>query len=177
MAFTGECPECGSTENEEVNCWVGTCSVCKGKHVVSELELEHWSLDRRIAHEIMGMVACDKWEGTNLGSAGGPAIIKRCEHALDGCYDVTKWNNAWDGLSGVPPFSSDSKQALRAWEKIRMRLPEDLAPGKATEWMWLWAADGVHICIVSGLLEDYTSVARGTVPLAIARAGVWVLSQ
>lgn len=42
-------------------------------------------LDALVAEKVMGMVPCDGWERTNLGSAGGPAMMKNCQQHSN-CY-------------------------------------------------------------------------------------------
>ncbi len=43
------------------------------------------ALDTLVAEQVMALVPCDAWEPTNLGSAGGPALLKRCS-AQHHCY-------------------------------------------------------------------------------------------
>jgi Phage ABA sandwich domain len=43
------------------------------------------ALDTLVAEHVMALVPCDAWEPINLGSAGGPALLKRCS-APHHCY-------------------------------------------------------------------------------------------
>jgi hypothetical protein len=43
------------------------------------------ALDTLVAERAMDCVPCDAWEPTNLGSAGGPVLLKRCS-APHRCY-------------------------------------------------------------------------------------------
>ena len=43
------------------------------------------ALDTLVAEQVMDFVPCDAWEPTNLGSAGGPVLLKRCR-AQHHCY-------------------------------------------------------------------------------------------
>ena len=43
------------------------------------------ALDTLVAEQVMDCVPCDAWEPTNLGSAGGPVLLKRCR-AQHRCY-------------------------------------------------------------------------------------------
>lgn len=43
------------------------------------------ALDILVAEQVMALVPCDAWEPINLGSAGGPALLKRCS-AQHPCY-------------------------------------------------------------------------------------------
>jgi hypothetical protein len=43
------------------------------------------ALDILVAEQVMALVPCDAWEPINLGSAGGPALLKRCS-AQHHCY-------------------------------------------------------------------------------------------
>lgn len=47
-------------------------------------EIEH-ELDAIIAEKVMGLEPCDNWRPINLGSAGGPAMMKECAPAHN-CY-------------------------------------------------------------------------------------------
>lgn len=42
-------------------------------------------LDALVAEKVLGMIPCDDWEGINLGSEGGQAMIKNC-HQHSNCY-------------------------------------------------------------------------------------------
>jgi hypothetical protein len=58
-------------------------------------------LDRLVA-DALGVVPCDAWEPTNLGSVGGPAVMARgCYHAQGACYPTVTNGRA----GGLPPFS------------------------------------------------------------------------
>ena len=63
-------------------------------------------LDRAVA-DAMGMVPCDGWERSNLGSAGGPIIIGTdCYHAPEACWSTV---TNGPGVGGLPAFSTDRR--------------------------------------------------------------------
>src|SRR5258706_15898994 len=73
-------------------------------------------LDLLVAHEVLGLVPCGDWERMNLGSGGGPVVVKRCQHAEGACYSTVVY-----GGGGCPRFSSDIRAAWTAVEHLRER--------------------------------------------------------
>lgn len=76
-------------------------------------------LDELIAQKVMGMVPCDQWETFNFGSAGGPALAKRCDHPSDTCYPTTVLSSVAGPVGGCPAFSRDVEAAWRVWGRLR----------------------------------------------------------
>lgn len=81
-------------------------------------------LDKRVAHEVMGLVPCDSWRRTNLGSAGGPVLMRDggCEHG-DGssCYPRLEIASIHGPIGGVPRYSTRINLAMKVVEKMRER--------------------------------------------------------
>src|SRR5258706_15726974 len=83
-------------------------------------------LDLLVAHEVLGLVPCGDWERMNLGSGGGPGVVKRCQHAEGACYSTVVY-----GGGGCPSFSSDIRGAWARVAHLRQRgvrfmlLPKD----------------------------------------------------
>ena len=63
-------------------------------------------LDRACAHEVNGLVPCDRWKPINFGSAGGPALQKMCDHAPNTCYSSVETGSMLGRIGGVPPYAS-----------------------------------------------------------------------
>ena len=72
-------------------------------------------LDRLVAEKVLGLVPCDGWEPVNLGSAGGPALMKTCQHTPDSCHSTKDHYQ----VSGLPRFSTELAPAWRVWEYLR----------------------------------------------------------
>lgn len=71
-------------------------------------------LDRAVAEQVMGQVPCDAWEPINFGSAGGPAVLKRCAHPEGTC-----WSTLVYGGGGVPRYSTEIRESWRIVEHYR----------------------------------------------------------
>jgi hypothetical protein len=79
-------------------------------------------LDALIAERVMGIVPCDKWRKTNLGSAGGPALMKDdgdCPHERDKCYSVITTASIYGVIGGPRKYSTDIKAAWKVVERLR----------------------------------------------------------
>ena len=74
-------------------------------------------LDAAIAERIMDMVPCDKWGRHNLGSAGGPVLLKACSHKEGECYSTLEMPCIMGSLGGPPKYSS-SLDACREALKV-----------------------------------------------------------
>lgn len=78
-------------------------------------------LDKRIAHEVMGLAPCDSWRQTNLGSAGGAVLMRdgNCEHG-DGstCYPRIETGSIHGPIGGVPRYSSSVEAAMQVVQKM-----------------------------------------------------------
>ena len=81
----------------------------------SGAETEAEALDRAVAERVLGMVPCDGWTPTNLGSAGGPALMKECTHPAGTCYPAAR-PAAVLGHRGGPRRYSSAVSA--AWEVV-----------------------------------------------------------
>lgn len=77
-------------------------------------------MDALVAYAL-GVVPCAAWEPTNLGSAGGPAVMARgCYHAPGACYPTVEHH----GAGGLPPYSRPAGR----WHHQGLSL-RDLPPG------------------------------------------------
>ena len=70
-------------------------------------------LDLLVAEKVMKIVSCDMWTETNLGSAGGPALLKNCFH--ESCYSTLEIGSLLGTIGGCPRYSS---QINIAWEVV-----------------------------------------------------------
>lgn len=72
---------------------------------------DHAALDAQVAERLFGMVPCDGWVYFNLGSAGGPAYERKCDHERDKCWN-TKVEprggllSVFNAFGGLPTYSS-----------------------------------------------------------------------
>ena len=71
-------------------------------------------LDLLVAEKVMRLVSCDMWTETNLGSLGGPALLKNCFH--ENCYSTLEIGSLLGTIGGCPRYSS---QINIAWEVVR----------------------------------------------------------
>lgn len=79
-------------------------------------------MDRAVA-EALGLIACDDWEPINFGSAGGPALIKKCSH--DECYPAQMLGSVMGPVGGCPRYSTDLGIAMiHVWPALK-RLCKD----------------------------------------------------
>ena len=81
-------------------------------------------LDGLVAERVMGLVPCDTWRQTNLGSAGGAVLMRDggCEHAKGTCYprlEIT--GNIHGPIGGVPRFSTDIAAAMEVFEHLHRK--------------------------------------------------------
>lgn len=72
--------------------------------------------DALVAERVMGIVPCDDWEPINLGSGGGPAVMKRCAHENGACYSTVVY-----GGGGCPRYSTEIRYAWEVVEWMRKR--------------------------------------------------------
>jgi hypothetical protein len=83
-----------------------------------ELDAE---LNALIADKVMEQVACDGYSQINLGSAGGPALRRDCQHEKDKCYPSAEIGSAWGKIGGCPNYSGEIRLAFEVVEKMRER--------------------------------------------------------
>jgi hypothetical protein len=62
----------------------------------------------------MGLIPCDQWTKMNFGSAGGPALLKNCDH--ENCYSTLEIGSIHGTIGGCPRYSSKINSA---WEVVR----------------------------------------------------------
>lgn len=79
-------------------------------------------LDRLVAEKIMGLVPCQDWTRFNLGSAGGPALMKSCNHANGECYPSNELGTGFGGkVGGCPRYSTDWNTMKEVVEKLKTK--------------------------------------------------------
>lgn len=78
--------------------------------------MDNREIDALVAEKVMGLIPCDKWTPINLGSAGGPALLKNCQH--DNCYPATRLN---DWVGGCPEYSTDIAAAWQVVERFTQK--------------------------------------------------------
>jgi hypothetical protein len=71
-------------------------------------------LDVLVAEKVMGLIPCDQWTEMNFGSAGGPALLKNCDH--ENCYSTLEIGSIHGTIGGCPHYSS---KIHSAWEVVR----------------------------------------------------------
>lgn len=95
------------------------------------------ALDVAVAERVLGMVACDRWESINLGSAGGPAWISRCEHELRRCYPngaPHRYSQDWAAMGELVESLTAQGKAVEI----------ALEPHQPPEWRWQAVVDGYY---------------------------------
>jgi hypothetical protein len=120
-------------------------------------------LDAVIAERVMGLQPCDAWAPINFGSAGGPALAKRCQHP--NCYPTQTLGSMFGTVGGAPRFSTDIAAAWQVVERLADQWAYINVDLKNRRW----------VCRLSdGLAHagDHPSVQAiaDTAPLAICRA-------
>jgi hypothetical protein len=78
------------------------------------------ALDTLVAEQVMALVPCDAWEPINLGSAGGPALLKHCS-AQHHCYPRHHPMAFSTLIAAAWPIVE--RLADQGWETIIRRLP------------------------------------------------------
>src|SRR5947207_341300 len=71
--------------------------------------------DLLVAQRVMGLVPCADWEAFNFGSAGGPALLKKCNHPVDACFPIFTTQSIYGTIGGPPRYSTDIRAA---WELV-----------------------------------------------------------
>jgi hypothetical protein len=64
-------------------------------------------LNGYLAKRVMGLVPCDGWRLINFGAAGGPALLKECEHENGRCYAVSPVGSIHGRVGGVPEYATE----------------------------------------------------------------------
>lgn len=133
-------------------------------------------LDALIAQRVMGLVPCADWEVTNFGSAGGPALLKKCEHPADTCYPTVTTGSIYGTIGGPRRYSADIRAAWQVVERIlaiprEFRLERLAAPGwrvgtrsarGSRRWAWVTAETAPEaICRAALELVQENSNGRG----------------
>ena len=115
-----------------------------------------------VAQEI-GLISCDEWEETNFGSAGGPALIKHCEH--NNCYSTKKIGSVFGTVGGCPPYSTDRLWAFDLMGEV-------------------WKMDKSAVIFVDTIglrffwTAGYEKMIEGpTFPLRACRAAIWLVAR
>jgi hypothetical protein len=124
-------------------------------------------LDSKIAEMVFGLTPCDGWERVNFGSAGGPALMKRCEHLQGRCYPSQTVGSINGRIGGPPRYSSDYGAAMQVFEA----LVEMTGYGSITADMEDARGEGFVVSIVVGF-DDAIVNSTGPLPLAICRAAI-----
>ena len=120
-------------------------------------------LDRLVA-EALGVVPCDAWVPTSLGSAGGLAVMSDgCPHAHGACYPTVTHGPA----GGLPPWSQPDGRYR--YDRLTV---DDLPPDHAL----LRQADGSYV--VLALAANGRVLAQAcTEPLVLALAVLELASE
>lgn len=75
-------------------------------------------LDLLVAQRVMGLVPCPDWEVTNFGSAGGPALMKKCNHPTDRCFPTVTTSSIYGTIGGPRRYSTDVRSAWEVVERL-----------------------------------------------------------
>lgn len=81
------------------------------------------NLDALVAQQVMNLVPCAGWEVTNFGSAGGPALLKKCSHPADACYSTVTTGSVYGTIGGPARYSTDIRAAWRVVDRMLAILP------------------------------------------------------
>lgn len=136
------------------------------------IELEAGSaLDALVAEKIMQLVPCDGWEPINFGSGGGPAVMKRCDHAPNACYSTVVY-----GGGGCPRYSTEIRYAWEIVERMRelekcvtvFCYPDPVGPTGGGWWVSIDQPDSSR--------HENQAINVDTAPLAICLAALTVCS-
>src|SRR5687767_4091223 len=82
-------------------------------------------LDALVANRVMRQVPCDAWDWINFGSAGGPALIARCNHQRGQCYPTKEGGSISGQFGGPARYSTDIRAAFDAANAVLDRLGDD----------------------------------------------------
>jgi hypothetical protein len=122
-------------------------------------------LNALVAEKIFSLTPCDGWVPMNFGSAGGPALARRCDHAPDTCYSTRTLGSIRGRIGGAPPYSTDPGAAWLVVEAL---------PGCCTKIIRENVA-GVRYDVTINLDESHTRTFHamaGTMPLAVCRCAL-----
>ena len=81
-------------------------------------------LDELIAKNIFGMIECDKWQSSNLGSAGGPVLMSNCKHDHETCWPKQEISSFFGMIGGCSKYSTDLTQNRILLNKMLEALPQ-----------------------------------------------------
>jgi hypothetical protein len=126
---------------------------------------EYIRIDTEVAEKVMGLVPCAEWTPTNFGSAGGPAVTKRCKHPDGACYPTIENPGIFGIAGGCPRYST---KVAAAWEVVEKMTSTHYTFALSVFWKNRHPAEAMF---GSEWGWDVTLSAE-TVPLAICRAAL-----
>ena len=85
------------------------------------LDPDETDLDAKLAINLMGIVPCAGWLAMHLGNAGGPALLKECDHKIGECYPIQYSYGLGGKFGGPPSYSTNTDTALKLLPRIRER--------------------------------------------------------
>ena len=127
-------------------------------------------LDLLVAEKVMKLIPCDRWTETNLGSAGGPALMKNCDH--ENCYSTLEIGSAFGTIGGCPRYSS---KIHLAWEVVKHMLSEGFDLSLESEGNGeMWAADfrATALMSIEEITQDPPGCSSNSVEKAICLAAL-----
>jgi hypothetical protein len=74
-------------------------------------------MNEAIARRVMNLIPCDQWQEMNFGSAGGPGLIKQCDH--ENCYPSNSLPSIGGTVGGCPPYSTEIGAAMTVFQRLR----------------------------------------------------------
>lgn len=121
-------------------------------------------IDELIAEKVMGLIPCNEWTPINLGSAGGPALLKNCHHT--NCYPTVR--NA--DVGGCPKYSTNIKSAWEVINRFRQGFDEHAAAVIEMAIYDSFAPD--CRCLIFGPTINDVSAMADEMPMAICLAAL-----
>jgi hypothetical protein len=83
--------------------------------------------DARVELMVYGKVPCYGWKDFNWGSAGGPALMKECDHPNDACYPAPDLQAKFSSLGGPGRFTASMDLTMEMLLHFQKRWPDKVA--------------------------------------------------